>query len=152
MPLAKEDFAEYQRLRRSAKYPCMGCGAVGGATERYKATAAAAEIRCCKPCHRKITAALQPDKAPEMVGETPAPPMLGLPDTYEERIRISLGAPWTLGSVEDRQAKAISKALSDALDVAMREGLVREAMADRAREIIYGVKNIKPARFSTLKT
>ena len=48
MPLAKEKFAEYQRLRRSAKYPGMGCGEVGGATERYKASAAAAEIRCCK--------------------------------------------------------------------------------------------------------
>ena len=47
MPLAKEEFAEYQRLRCSAKYPCMGCGEVGGATERYKASAAAADIRCC---------------------------------------------------------------------------------------------------------
>ena len=62
MPLAKEAFAEYQRLRRSAKYPGMGCGEVGGATERYKASAAAAEIRCGKECHRKVTAVLRPDK------------------------------------------------------------------------------------------
>ena len=49
-------------MRRSAKYPGMGCGEVGGATERYKSSAAAAEIRCGKECHRKVTAVLRPDK------------------------------------------------------------------------------------------
>ena len=82
MPLAKEEFAEYQRLRRSAKYPGMGCGEVGGATERYKASAAAAEIRCCKECHRKVTAVLRPDEpAAEIATATPAPPRDGIPDT-----------------------------------------------------------------------
>lgn len=115
MPLAKEEFAEYQRLRRSAKYPCMGCGEVGGATERYKTSAATAEIRCCKECHRKITAALQPDKA------TPAPPIVGLPDTYET----------------------------------MAEGLTRDAMTDRARELMFGTKQAPKGRrgkFPTVKT
>lgn len=91
MPLAKEEFAKYQRLRRSAKYPCMSCGKVGGATGRYKVSAAAAEIRCRKECHRKITAAPQPDKA------TPAPPMVGLPDTRE-----AMAAGLTRDAITDR--------------------------------------------------
>ena len=121
MPLAKEEFAEYQRLRRSAKYPGMGCGEVGRATERYKSSAAAAEIRCCQECHRKITAALQPDKAtPALAAATPAPPIVGLPDTYE----------------------------------AMAEGLTRDAMTDRARELVFGTKQApkgKRDKFSTVK-
>ena len=82
MSLAKEEFAEYQRLRRSAIYPGMGCGEVGGATERYKASAAAAEIRCCKECHRKVTAARQPDKpAPRDCHRNPGAVLGRNPDT-----------------------------------------------------------------------
>ena len=89
--MAKEEFAKYQRLRRPAKYPCMGCGEVSGATGRYKASAAAAEIRCRKECHRKITAALQPDKP------APVPPMVGLPDTCE-----AMAAGLTRDTITDR--------------------------------------------------
>ena len=69
-------------MRRSTKDPGMGCGEVGGATERYKASAAAAEIRCGKECHRKVTAARQPDKpAPAIATGTPARSLDGIPDT-----------------------------------------------------------------------
>ena len=101
MPKAKAEFAEYQRLRRAVKYPCMGCGGIGAATERYKATAAAAEIRCCKPCYDKIAAALQPEMpTPKPITETPADlvpedhpvdvaAVEGLPDTYAARQAIA---------------------------------------------------------------
>ena len=104
MPKTKAEFAEYQRLRRAVKYPCMGCGEVGAATERYKATATAAEIRCCKPCYKKIAAALQselPTPKPIPITETPAEPprhpvdvdavapVKGLPDTYAARQSIA---------------------------------------------------------------
>ena len=94
MPKAKAEFAEYQRLRRAVKYPCMGCGKVGAATERYKATAAAAEIRCCKGCYDKIAAALQaelPTPKPITMAdpEDHLDPVEGLPDSYQARQAIA---------------------------------------------------------------
>ena len=56
MPLKGEAFIEYQRRRRLAARPCGICGELGQATETHKAAAGAAEIRCCPPCYRKITA------------------------------------------------------------------------------------------------
>ena len=71
----------YLRLRRSAKDPGMGCGEVGGATERYKARAAAAGIRCGQECRRKVTAVLRPDKpAPEIATATSARSLDGILD------------------------------------------------------------------------
>ena len=99
MPLPKDDFSEYQRLRRAAKYPCMGCGEIGAATERYRATAAAAVIRCCKPCHKKITAALQaatptPKPIEPPVNQDHFGPVSDLPDTYEARQAIADNAEY----------------------------------------------------------
>ena len=55
MPLKKEAFAEYQRERRAAARPCMVCGEVGYATQRYTAAPDAAVIRCCEPCRVRLS-------------------------------------------------------------------------------------------------
>lgn len=112
MPLAKEDIAEYQRLRRAANYACMGCGEVGKASERYRA--AATEIRRCKSFYAKITAALLPAAQPiAQPTATPADPVVGLSDIYEARQAIFDGDY----SLNHPTKMAMGKAMRDRMEI-----------------------------------
>ena len=68
MPYPREKHNKYQNARRLAARPCMICGELGEATEKYRSTPAAPEIRACAPCIAKITTPIPPqDTAQRMM-------------------------------------------------------------------------------------